>query len=238
MVFSGTKRKSAIILTHAVTGDATLIYQPLIAYLKHLDVPIYCIDANELDFSNTHDLQECTKRYTTALIRHVKKQSVTNINYYLIGWSSGGAIAWKIAEHLEAEGEKVKFLALVDSLAPSVYTSLDQVSYATEIHELVERIIVIANAKFNISFLLNISVKILSSLEPYAQIDYIFSVLLKQTINNRDASIWLQNIQWLIKAIQTAHFKQCSIKPTLFRSKYTTDKLKEYGLDAEDRQIM
>ncbi len=38
--------------------------------------------------------------------------------YYLLGWCVGGMLAWLMASHLEAQGERVAFLGLVDPYLP------------------------------------------------------------------------------------------------------------------------
>lgn len=42
--------------------------------------------------------------------------------YHLLGWSSGGALAIEIAHRLEAKGERVNLLALIDSMLPTART--------------------------------------------------------------------------------------------------------------------
>merc|ERR1711872_414135 len=39
--------------------------------------------------------------------------------YYLGGWSLGGVVAWEIAQQLQALGEEVGLLAVIDSYAPT-----------------------------------------------------------------------------------------------------------------------
>ncbi len=41
--------------------------------------------------------------------------------YYLGGWSFGGVVAWEMAQQLQALGEEVRLLALIDSHAPTVF---------------------------------------------------------------------------------------------------------------------
>ncbi|NEP58183.1 MAG: hypothetical protein F6K31_14365 [Symploca sp. SIO2G7] len=39
--------------------------------------------------------------------------------YYLAGWSMGGVIAWEMAQQLQAAGQEVELVALIDSYVPS-----------------------------------------------------------------------------------------------------------------------
>jgi len=54
--------------------------------------------------------------------------------YYLAGWSMGGVIAWEMAQQLQAAGQEVALLALIDSYAPSKSESItDEASLANSL---------------------------------------------------------------------------------------------------------
>jgi len=58
-------------------------------------------------------IEEMAARYIEAM------QTVRPMGpYYLGGWSMGGVVAWEMARQLQASGQEVELLALIDSYAP------------------------------------------------------------------------------------------------------------------------
>jgi amino acid adenylation domain-containing protein len=82
--------------------------------LPHLDAeqPVYGIQASGLTASSppSRDMEEMLDRYLTA-IRGVRRTGP----YRLLGWSFGGLVAHSLAARLREQGERVEFLALLDT---------------------------------------------------------------------------------------------------------------------------
>ncbi|HET7229038.1 MAG TPA: amino acid adenylation domain-containing protein [Longimicrobium sp.] len=56
----------------------------------------------------------------TVAAEHVRalRQRQPEGPYHLVGWSFGGYVAWEMAAQLEAEGERVAFVGLLDTMSP------------------------------------------------------------------------------------------------------------------------
>lgn len=98
---------------HAASGFAW----PYAGLLRHLDreQPVYGLQSRSIGEPDTGPwkLDDIVRDYT-AQIRSVQPSGP----YQLLGWSLGGNIAYVLAAHLMAEGERVDLLALLDSYAP------------------------------------------------------------------------------------------------------------------------
>jgi len=94
-----------LFLVHPVGGEI-LCYVPL---ARRLDRPVYGLQSTEEALS----LEEMATLY----LRHVREVQPAG-PYLLGGWSLGGAVAFEMARQLEAQGETVERLVLIDSYAP------------------------------------------------------------------------------------------------------------------------
>ncbi|MGW3464443.1 alpha/beta fold hydrolase, partial [Streptomyces olivaceoviridis] len=98
---------------HPATGVAWG-YAPLRRFMPS-DIPLYGLQSRGLDGSNDlpATLVEMAADYVTE-IRTVQPSGP----YHLIGWSSGGVVAHEMAVQLQAAGEEVAALVLMDSYTP------------------------------------------------------------------------------------------------------------------------
>ncbi|MEN6373144.1 MAG: amino acid adenylation domain-containing protein, partial [Smithella sp.] len=102
-----------LFLVHAVGGNL-LYYHSL---LRHLgpDQPVYGLQAKGIDgVMPPHSSMKEMAGYYLAEIRTVQPSGP----YFLGGASFGGTCAFEIAQQLIRQGEKVAFLALLDSIGP------------------------------------------------------------------------------------------------------------------------
>ncbi|MGW5288799.1 amino acid adenylation domain-containing protein [Rhodococcus pyridinivorans] len=108
---------------HPVTGLAWS-YSGLV---KYIDTPLYGVQSPGLvdDEFAPHSLNDLAHRYVTE-IRRVCPSGP----YRLLGWSLGGVIAHAVAMQLQAVGETVEMLAMLDTFAPRVVspTSFQEVT--------------------------------------------------------------------------------------------------------------
>jgi thioesterase domain-containing protein/acyl carrier protein len=108
-----TGSKPPLFCIHAA-GANVLIYRPL---ANHLDAeqPLYALQALGLD-GITAPLTRVEEMATYYLkeIRTVQP----NGPYYLTGGSFGGLVAFEMAQQLQAQGEEVAMLALLDTYCP------------------------------------------------------------------------------------------------------------------------
>jgi surfactin family lipopeptide synthetase A len=108
-----TGSKPPLFCIHAA-GANVLIYRPL---AHHLDPeqPVYALQALGLD-GITRPLTRVEDMATHYLkeIRAVQPKGP----YYLTGGSFGGLVAFEMAQQLQAEGEQVAMLALLDTYCP------------------------------------------------------------------------------------------------------------------------
>jgi amino acid adenylation domain-containing protein len=101
-----------LFLIHPVGGDV-LCYRHLVRALE-LDGAVYGLQHEALTTSDPvslKPLEQLASEYC-AQIRQVQPRGP----YRLAGWSMGGVIALAMAQHLEAMGEEVSYLGMIDSV--------------------------------------------------------------------------------------------------------------------------
>lgn len=98
---------------HASNGGAAP-YFPLGARLGR-DRPCYGLEAGEIEpGAPAEPIETLAARYVAA-VRQVQPHGP----YLLAGWSMGGGIAWAMAARLQAAGEQVDLLAMIDTQPPA-----------------------------------------------------------------------------------------------------------------------
>jgi amino acid adenylation domain-containing protein len=102
-------RERPLFLVHPVGGEV-LCYVPL---ARRLDRPVFGLQAGLQAPEEELALEEMADLY----LRHVREVQPEG-PYLLGGWSLGGAIAFEMARRLEASGEIVERVILIDSYAP------------------------------------------------------------------------------------------------------------------------
>ncbi len=107
--------RAPLFFVHPVGGDV-LCYAPLGRRLG-ADQPFYALRARGLTPGEPpHDTVEAMARDYLDALRAAQPHGP----YRLGGWSMGGVVAFEMARRLEAAGERVETLALVDSMAPAL----------------------------------------------------------------------------------------------------------------------
>jgi thioesterase domain-containing protein/acyl carrier protein len=119
--------KPPLFCIHAAGGEV-LCYMNLAHHLG-TEQPLYGLQSFEIHALKEEGptLVEMATHYLKA-IREVQPEAP----YYLCGWSMGGVIAFEIARQLEAQGETVAFLGLIDSYLPLVSENLDERELLTQ----------------------------------------------------------------------------------------------------------
>ncbi len=123
---SGERVAPPLFLIHPIGGTLTC-YRPLLDALP-VDIPVYGVRAEGLEPGEgvrTDRIEAMAARYC-GQIRKLQGHGP----YRLAGWSLGGAIAFEMARHLEAAGEAVSFLGLIDSYTPADIRELEASSEA------------------------------------------------------------------------------------------------------------
>jgi len=105
---------------HPIGGNV-LCYTELARYLGK-NQPFYGLQSQGLsgDYEPLTKIEEMATSYIKAL-----QEIQPNGPYYLGGWSMGGVVAWDMAQQLQASGEEVALVALIDSYAPSSMSDLE-----------------------------------------------------------------------------------------------------------------
>ncbi|RSN59717.1 non-ribosomal peptide synthetase [Streptomyces sp. WAC 04229] len=93
------------------SGGLSWNYQPLLRHLP-ADQPVYGVQARGL--ARTEPLPGSVEEMAADYLAHIRAVQPTG-PYHLLGWSLGGRIAQAMAALLEAEGEHVGLLALLDA---------------------------------------------------------------------------------------------------------------------------
>ncbi len=98
-------------------GANVLVFKDLAQHLG-LEQPVYGLQARGLDGKNAplSRIQDMAAYYIQE-IRTVQPQGP----YFLAGYSSGGLIAFEMAQQLHRQGEKVAFLAVFDTFVPGCF---------------------------------------------------------------------------------------------------------------------
>ncbi|HEX2092152.1 MAG TPA: alpha/beta fold hydrolase, partial [Longimicrobiaceae bacterium] len=105
-----------LFLVHAVGGDV-LSYAPLAAHLPP-EQPLYGLRARGLTGGGApHATVEAMAADYLEALRAVQPGGP----YRLGGWSMGGVVAFEMARRLEAAGERVERLVLIDSHLPALH---------------------------------------------------------------------------------------------------------------------
>ncbi|MET0399229.1 MAG: amino acid adenylation domain-containing protein [Longimicrobiaceae bacterium] len=105
-----------IILVHP-GGGSLMAYAPLVERLD-ADQPVYGLRSRGIEEGETPNwtIEEMARDYLDS-IRQVRPSGP----YRLGGWSMGGVIAFEMARQLEAAGETVEALVMIDSQVPSLH---------------------------------------------------------------------------------------------------------------------
>src|SRR6185312_11392948 len=107
---------------HPVGGDV-LCYLDLARALGS-DQPFYALQA--IGLYGEHDPYQSIEEMADHYIQALRMQQPEG-PYYLGGWSMGGVIAFEMARKLQAQGQDITLLVLLDSYAPSHFANDDAV---------------------------------------------------------------------------------------------------------------
>jgi natural product biosynthesis luciferase-like monooxygenase protein len=112
-----TGDKPPLFFVHPTGGDV-LCYAPLARQLGPRQ-PFYALQA--LPDQEVGSVEEMAARY----LEEVRKVRATG-PYRLGGWSTGGIVAQAMARRLEAAGEQVELLMLLETWSPDIYQRADE----------------------------------------------------------------------------------------------------------------
>ncbi|GGZ64689.1 hypothetical protein GCM10010371_25440 [Streptomyces subrutilus] len=113
----GDPHRAPLVLVHPRGGDV-VCYRDLVRELGAApggDRPVLGLESVGYNTSDTplEEVPAMAERYLAAL-----REEQPHGPYLLAGWSFGGTVAYEMAARLEAAGEEVAFLGLIDAAAP------------------------------------------------------------------------------------------------------------------------
>lgn len=121
--------KPPLFCIHAIGGNILSLYD----LARHLgpDQPCYGLQSQGLDGKRVPPANiEDTAAHYLEEIRTLQPEGP----YFLCGQSAGGVIAFEIAQQLNAQGQKVALLSLIDSFRPGHFEQLkDSISFSDKI---------------------------------------------------------------------------------------------------------
>jgi thioesterase domain-containing protein len=111
----GNPDKAPLFCIHAIWGNI-LFYRNFTKYLD-TDRPIYGIQSRGLNGNQTpcSSIPEMAANYIRE-IRSLQPQGP----YLILGFSLGGLIAFEVAQQLQAQGQEIQLLALLDPTSPNL----------------------------------------------------------------------------------------------------------------------
>jgi tyrocidine synthetase-3 len=116
LIRKGTEKDHHLFFVHDTTGEV----DRFIKFCNYLKIGFNCWGLRADRLENYIPLNISLKDIAQKYIKKIKKvQPPGHGPYYIAGWSMGGLIAFEMARQLEKEKEKVAFLGLIDSKAPS-----------------------------------------------------------------------------------------------------------------------
>lgn len=109
--------KTICFCVHSIMGDAELDYQQSV--LQHLPCQMKMLSIPTQRLRYTKSPEEYWQKLIHIHIKMIKRTQARG-PYWLLGWSTGGLVANKIAEELRASGERV-FVIILDSAHPVLF---------------------------------------------------------------------------------------------------------------------
>ena len=105
-------------------GGTVLCYVELARALG-ADWPVYGIQARGLAASEvpSTSIEEMSERYAEAILSRPRDAGQTGTTCHVVGWSFGGNVAIEVAHRLEARGQDVGVVALIDTFNAAAGTS-------------------------------------------------------------------------------------------------------------------
>jgi thioesterase domain-containing protein/aryl carrier-like protein len=119
--------KPPLFCLHPV-GGLSWCYMPLARYVP-ADYPLYGLQARGLD--GTSPLPASVRQMAADYIEQIRTVQQSG-PYHLLGWSFGGVLAHEIAIQLQAQGEQVPVLVVMDAYPPTQEASQPQASGQVE----------------------------------------------------------------------------------------------------------
>lgn len=116
-----------------------LLYRQLAEHLDP-DQPVYGVFLEEeVEALRTGKAKETDSKFSSVpAIAHQYLKSIRTLQphgpYYLLGESFGGVVAYEMAQQLEAEGETVALVALLDSYAPNTLVDQPTLTHRLGVH--------------------------------------------------------------------------------------------------------
>lgn len=203
----------------SITGDGPSEYGKLSVELKKSGVEqsVYAFKAPGLIDSSYAQLtiQQLVEHYYKQL-----KKTQPKGPYYLGGWSSGALIAYGVAQKLKENGDDVRYLALIDEVAPPKnQNSYQQENFANELLELIKHL------PANLSS--SIIPKDLSNKSCKDQVEHVFELLIpkKDPINAKQT---LDVVKSFLLGILVHEFKPINLADDIHVF-YTNKTLQDNG---------
>lgn len=198
--------RPAVFCIHPAGGQI-LCYQPLASAWS--DRQVFGLQAEGLHEGErpVASLDAMVDQYTSAI-----RQQQPDGPYTLVGWSSGGAMAYKIAERLLSEGAAVERLVLLDSRVPGSqsFDPNDEVRWLAEL-------VAFTNRSFGAS--INLDAETIAKLEPEARIDRLAEELGRalggQSISREDVSRFIDVCRANLLALADGIFEPIDVPAIL-----------------------
>lgn len=178
-----------VFLIPPIAGESVFTYKPLYEALK-TDRPIYAINSPTLSDPSVvaSSIPAIAEAYI-VLARCVQARG----NLFLIGWSSGGTVAFEMGVQLEKSGSFADKLIIIDEAAPQVTIKKDQKAFSEDLMKM------LAYFAEQLKFKTPAEQKGLEKLGKTEQIDTVFSDALLDTLPQGSRNL-LTRTKYFLKA--------------------------------------
>jgi arthrofactin-type cyclic lipopeptide synthetase C len=117
--FRASGNQTPLFIVPEFSGE--LLYGPALTAAIEQNIPVYGLSAPDRMQPSLKTFQRMAARYV-QMIRRTQPQGP----YRLLGWSSGGVLAYEIAGQLIGQEQTVEFLGMLDSWLPGVIKQPEQ----------------------------------------------------------------------------------------------------------------
>lgn len=138
----GEKNKLPLFFIPPITGEGSYTYTALVSAINEKQT---CYAFNAPGLLNATNISTSIESIAKVYIAAMRLKQ-PNGPYYLLSWSFGCTVTWEMVKQLEADGEEIAFVGLIDGVSPELMSKLDNPSFNIHLLELITDLCQILNS--------------------------------------------------------------------------------------------